>query len=324
MISDLHLGGRFFHGVLTRQEPLQALLRGLDDVERLVLLGDIVELAERRPARAMATAEPVLRAIGARLGPSREVVLVPGNHDFALVRPWVRATGSRLLPATAVPVDASLALGAVVSWLAPARVRVSYPGVWLSDGVWATHGHYLNLHLRPVSSYGRARGDLRSPAHDRVDPVAYERGRRRARRQEGASSLTGTVRQALSTQIKERALRPQLAPLTSAVLRAQMHHAALPALARVAGRLGLEAEAIVFGHVHRLGPLPDDPERLWQGPDGTLRLYNTGSWLYEPLLITHAQPPHPHWPGGAIRLDPGQAPQAIGMLDHLSHGDVRP
>ncbi len=37
-----------------------------------------------------------------------------------------------------------------MSWLAPARVtRVSYPGVWLGDRIWATHGHYLDHHLHP-------------------------------------------------------------------------------------------------------------------------------------------------------------------------------
>lgn len=324
MISDLHLGGRFFHSVLTREEPLRALLRALDDTDRLVLLGDVVELAERRPTRAMAVAEPVLRAIGARLGAEREVVLIPGNHDFALVRPWVRAIGAELRIDAEVPPDATPALAAVVGWLAPARVRVSYPGTWLGERVWATHGHYLNLHLRPVSSYGRARGNLRDPAPDRVDPAAYERARRRLRRAAGERTGTGSLRQLVTTQIKERILRPQLAPLTSALLRAQMHHASLPAIARVAGRLGVPAEAIIFGHVHRLGPLPGDPERLWLGPGGAPRLFNTGSWLYEPLLVTHAQPPHPHWPGGAIRLEDGGEPEPISLLDHLAPEDLRP
>ena len=30
--------------------------------------------------------------------------------------------------------------------MAPASVELSYPGVWLRDDVWATHGHYLDVH----------------------------------------------------------------------------------------------------------------------------------------------------------------------------------
>jgi hypothetical protein len=35
--------------VLARREPLERLLEALDGIERLVLLGDIAELMERRP-----------------------------------------------------------------------------------------------------------------------------------------------------------------------------------------------------------------------------------------------------------------------------------
>ena len=44
VISDLHLGARVRNSVLTSREPLERLLAALDDVDRLVLLGDVVEL----------------------------------------------------------------------------------------------------------------------------------------------------------------------------------------------------------------------------------------------------------------------------------------
>ena len=93
MISDLHLGSRLQHDVLRHTEALEALLAELESVDRLVLLGDVVELLEGRPERAMEVAEPVLRAVGARLGDGGEVIVVPGNHDGELVRPWLRAQG---------------------------------------------------------------------------------------------------------------------------------------------------------------------------------------------------------------------------------------
>ena len=53
VLSDLHLGARLQRDVLRRPEALEALLDALTDVERLVLLGDVVELLEGRPERAM-------------------------------------------------------------------------------------------------------------------------------------------------------------------------------------------------------------------------------------------------------------------------------
>ena len=84
-------------------------------------------------------------------------MIVAGNHDRALVDRWVRERTGELDLATSVPLDATPALRRVASLLAPAQVRASYPGVWLSDRVWATHGHYLDPHLMPVGAYGVAR-----------------------------------------------------------------------------------------------------------------------------------------------------------------------
>src|SRR5206468_9732943 len=116
------------------------------------------------------------RLIGRTLGADREVIVVPGNHDRALVAGWIRQAGTDLAPDSRVPLDATSELARVASWLAPARVRVHYPGVWLAPGVWATHGHYLNRHLLPDSSYGVARGLLGRLPRDGTGPDDYERG----------------------------------------------------------------------------------------------------------------------------------------------------
>ena len=95
VISDLHLGSITRRDVLRRPAALQALLGALDGIDRLVLLGDTIELLEGAPRRAMRAARPVLEEIGWAMGRGREVVLVPGNHDHALIRPWLRARRSR-------------------------------------------------------------------------------------------------------------------------------------------------------------------------------------------------------------------------------------
>ena len=103
VVSDLHLGARLQHSVLTRPEPLSRLLDAVEQVQRLVLLGDTVELLEGRAQHAMGVAEPVLRALGRRLGPDREVLIVPGNHDGELVRGWIRLPSRKTLPKCASP-----------------------------------------------------------------------------------------------------------------------------------------------------------------------------------------------------------------------------
>jgi Calcineurin-like phosphoesterase len=331
VISDLHLGARIGRDVLRRPEPLALLLAALEDVDRLVLLGDIVECLPGRGGGSPPLAEPVLRAIGARMGSDREVVLVPGNHDAALVRPWLRAHGAPAAVDAAIPPGATPLLRELCSWLAPAQVRVHYPGVWLSSRVWATHGHYLDRHLLPESAFGVARGLLGRLPRDGAAPADYE--------QPGSPSLTGAeawlsrlprplaavaedvaeiLRAATMPGIPMRLLSHRYAPLTVLLLGAQMRRASIPALARVVHRLGIDADWVVFGHVHRCGPLASDNLDAWRGPGGRPRIANTGSWVYEPLLLHRAAPPHPYWPGGAILVEDEGDPVAIGLLDDVA------
>jgi UDP-2,3-diacylglucosamine pyrophosphatase LpxH len=343
VVSDLHLGARLRHDVLLRPEPLERLLSALERVERLVLLGDVVELAEGRPQRAMEIAEPVLRAIGAALGADREVVIVPGNHDVALVRAWVRRRGAALAVDSEIDAESSPALARLTSWLEPARVRVHYPGVWLSDRVWASHGHYLDRHLLPESAFGIARGLLGRLPRDGAVPVDYElAGGPSLTRVEALltrwlprplaalfDDLLEVIRAATMPRAPRRFRLPRpllhegMAPVTSTVLSLQMRRAAIPALARVVHRLGVDADWVVFGHVHRRGPLPGEDPLFWQGPGGRPRIANTGSWLYEPRLVHQASPPHPYWPGGAVLLEPGEEPRAMGLLDDLDVDALR-
>jgi UDP-2,3-diacylglucosamine pyrophosphatase LpxH len=334
LISDLHLGSRLGRDVLRHREALDRLLAALDDlaVDRLVLLGDTVELVEARPREAMAITEPVLRAIGATMGAEREVVVVPGNHDAALTRRWLRAQGDALGLDARVPHDASARLADVTAWLAPARVSVRAPGFWVSERVWATHGHYLDRHLLPEYAWGLARGAVRrrgEAAGTVVGPGAYERRRRPRTGME--ARLTRSLPRPLATLAENVAelLRAgsmpsprqlqahRVAPVMRPLLGRQMQRSSIPALLHAAARVGVDPEWIVFGHVHRSGPHAGDDPALWAGASGRPRVANTGSWTYEPLLLHRAGPPHPYWPGGAIVVDDDGDPRAVGLLDDL-------
>jgi UDP-2,3-diacylglucosamine pyrophosphatase LpxH len=317
VISDLHLGNRVHRAVLGYPEPLRLLLEALDDVDRLVLLGDLVELVTRNPRRSLAAAEPVLRTLGRRMGADREVIVVPGNHDFPLVRAWAQARGAELSIDDAVEPHATGALARMVSWLGPSTVRVRYPGVWLGEGIYATHGHYLDHHLIPEGPVGLPRGRLRGPASP-VRPSEYERGRIRSHHRRD-TFVSRALQRPLRTAIHylpRLLMNARLAPVSAALVDVQMRRAAMPALDRVLRRLEIEADWVVFGHVHRRGPLADDRPEYWRAQNGA-RFVNTGSWLDEPLLMDRAIPPHPYWPGGAVIIEPGAEPRAVGLLDGL-------
>jgi predicted phosphodiesterase len=150
VLSDLHLGARRPIDILRRPEPLDALCSGLARVDRLVLLGDVLELRQGPAREALAAAGPTLEAIGGALPRGAEVLILAGNHDHEIVAPWLAARGASQAPeplglgqtadASASPLGEALAarLGSRVD------VRLAYPGFHLRDDIWATHGHYLD------------------------------------------------------------------------------------------------------------------------------------------------------------------------------------
>ncbi len=305
VISDLHLGARSDVDVLRRPAAQHALLGALDGVDRLVVLGDLLELRHGPMHEALEAARPVLRAIGEALGPDGEVVLVPGNHDFRLISPWLewRARNGPEplgLQERAGP-KASTGTRAIARMLQPASLDVVYPGIWLDDGVYATHGHYLDRHVT-VPSFERLGAGvlgrlLGAPADGAASPDDYEVAlapmyalldaiaaarRRRPRRGAGQrlrARLAAPVarrqardawRAARSSPAPSRWPSPALnrlgiGPLKADLSGAELRRANLRAMGEVVERLGIDARHVIFGHTHRSGPLPDDDARRVAG-----------------------------------------------------------
>lgn len=152
IVSDLHLGSVSRADLLRREEMRAVLIEALEDVDRLVLLGDVLELRHGPPREAMAAARPFFEDLGRALD-GRELVIAAGNHDHALIEPWLALRGHAPEPAPLAaeqllaPEEASPMLAQIASWASPADVRAAYPGLWVRSDVYATHGHYLDCHL---------------------------------------------------------------------------------------------------------------------------------------------------------------------------------
>jgi hypothetical protein len=152
VLSDLHLGAVSRADLLRRGELREPLLRAAAGVDRVVLLGDVLELRHGPPRDALAVARPFFEDLGRALD-GRELVLVAGNHDHALIDPWLTLRAE--LPDAAPleleqllePEETSPIVRRLAEWAAPAQTRFAYPGLWLRDDVYAMHGHYLDCHL---------------------------------------------------------------------------------------------------------------------------------------------------------------------------------
>ncbi|HEY2719283.1 MAG TPA: metallophosphoesterase [Solirubrobacteraceae bacterium] len=152
VLSDLHLGGGSRSDLLRRAELRAPLLELAAGVDRVVLLGDVLELRHGPPREALAAARPFFEELGRTLA-GKELVLVAGNHDHALIEPWLALRAEQPEPTPLgleqliEPADASPTVARLEAWAAPARVRFAYPGIWLREDVYAMHGHYLDCHL---------------------------------------------------------------------------------------------------------------------------------------------------------------------------------
>lgn len=333
-------------------------MEALDGIERLVLLGDALELRQGPLREALAVARPFFAEVGAALGREGEIVLVPGNHDHALVTPWFER---RRRDATPPPLGLSEqptwgpgdAMDALADAAAPARVRLAYPGVWLREDVYAMHGHYLDRHITvptierlSAGAMGRIVGPLPDDgagADDYEAALAPIYAWSYALAQHAREDATGTHGISLRAwkaiagdghrPLRRRALaalfpltvaavnRAGLGPVRADVSGAELGRAGVRAMGEAVDRLGLRAAGaahVLFGHTHRAGPRPDDPAD-WTSPAG-VRLHNSGCWVYERQFLGSTPYESPYWPGVGIRVEAEGPPQLVHLLGDRSLG----
>jgi hypothetical protein len=304
----------------------------------------------------MAVAEPVLHALAEATGERAEIVVVPGNHDHHLVAPWLERAGRDGRPAplaleNAVDWRQGEALARVVRRLGGANVRVAYPGVWLRDDVYATHGHYADRHTtvpmferlgagamsrivreppggpRAVEHYEAVLAPLYAWIHAVAqaggpDLGASSHGVSSAAWRALASSGSGT-----RAALRRRGLGAGFAlavatinryglggPLRADISGGELRRASLRALGEVLVRLAVPARHVVFGHSHRAGPLPRDDGGDWRSPTGA-SIHNSGCWVHEPGFLGPRPDHSPYRAGFAVFVQESGAPALANLLD---------
>lgn len=358
VLSDLHLGAGSDADLLRRPAFAERLLTALADVDRVVLLGDAVELRDRPLAEAIALARPFFASLGRAV---EEIVFVGGNHDHRLVEDWLEAramdVGSELeLEQT---FEATGPLAVLAEAAGDARLVAAYPGVWLGSGVYATHGHFLDRHLTiptferlGVAAVERVLGippngpdPLAPPDQSEVTSIEeyekvqapvysflYALAQAAGSRPPGGSPSARMWRMLGGGQTRTARLRGWL-----------LGSVALPGAVGVANRLGLgpmrsdltpgaitRAGLDAIGQVIARLAIPAESVIFGhthrRGPmdgesgweSGRTRLWNTGNWVHAPALLRDTAPDSPYWPGTVAFVDAGGPPRLVHLLDDLS------
>jgi UDP-2,3-diacylglucosamine pyrophosphatase LpxH len=319
-VSDLHLGTWTGADLVARPDVRRVLIDELRSVDQVVLLGDSIELRSGPPAAALRIAAPFFEELGEALA-GRRVVVVPGNHDHQLASRWLARRGNAPLGLQQISYPEP---GDPLAWLARrmpgAELVLAYPGLWLREDVYATHGHYLDCHNRV-------------PTFECMACAVSERlaGRRRDgyRAPEDYEAVLGPIYRAIYRVTQSRRAR-STARLARALARAwesrafgrdalgvEVRRPGLRAMAQVVESLAIEAGYVLFGHLHRPGPAGGDGSE-WVTGSGA-RLVNTGSWVYEPAYLGATPADSRYWPGTCVVVEERGPPVLRPLLHGLSH-----
>jgi Calcineurin-like phosphoesterase len=363
VISDLHIGAANGKDLLRRAELRAPLIEALAGADRLVVLGDGLELREAPHRDAAGLAGPFFAEAGSALGAGGELVVLAGNHDHGLVAGWIdarlqtEASGFLGLSEPVEPQQAGPLAVRLAELAAPARLRIAYPGVWLRDDVYALHGHYVDLHsttptFERLAAGAMARWVVRLP-EEGARPDDYEAAlapiyaflHQLTQRSDHAAVSAGAGASArawvaLAGEGRERH------PLRAAALGG-----AYAGAVAVINALGLgPVDRDLSGAALRRGGLRGIREVLrrlgvtaphvifghthrsgpWPADDlgewttpAGSRIVNAGSWVYQPHFLSAEPNASPYWPGTAVEVTDSGPPKLIRLLGDRGHAELR-
>ncbi len=364
VVSDLHVGSMKHADLLRRPELREPLLEAVQSVDRLVILGDGVELRDRPKRDIAELAVPVFEDLGRALGPGGELILVGGNHDHGLVAGWIdgrletERSGflgleQRLEPREGGPLAEALAQAA-----APARTSLAYPGVWLRDDILALHGHYADLHTTVPTFERLATGAMARWVIDlpeqHATPDDYEAVlapmyawmaalTQRSERAVLSAGAGASARAWVALAGGERRKRPlrtvALGGAFAAGVRA-LNAAGLGPLSRdLSGaslrRGNLRGIREVLRRLDVTAPYVvwghSHRSGPWEGDDlsewttpAGTRIFNSGCWVYQRHFLSERPNASPYWPGVAVLVTDEGPPQLMRLLGERGHQELAP
>ena len=233
----------------------------------------------------------------------------------------------------------------------PARLDVAYPGVWLRDDVYATHGHYLDRHSRSRASSASPRARSAACSATAVDDISapddYEvvlaplyalldAIAARAPDGRGPSHANASTR---AWRALDRRRPPAAAPRAARRGVPARHRRAQPRGRRPGARRPVRRRAAPRGpagdgrrrrRACGIDAAPRDlrphPPRRPAGrattpPTGrcraAARLCNSGLAGSSSRAWTRDGPASPYWPGGAVEIGGDGAPRHVRLLDDV-------
>ncbi len=356
VISDLHLGNLVASDLVRDPEICVTLLDELSAADRVVLLGDILELRDRPAGEIVERSAPFLELLGTAVGSEGEVIYVPGNHDHRLAEAVLdrRTLGPPARLGLEQRFEPTTDLAAQLAELTrPARFNLAYPGLRLRDDVYAIHGHYLDCHMAiptieclsaavtmrmvgaipdpaEVDDYERAVGPIygfswgfaQSRGPERIGggarPTASAFRRLSKVRSRAGGGLLGSVAFPLAARGVGRALQRHF---DTDISPQNISRAGLAAIREALRRLQVDAEHVIFGHTHRPGPLEGDDVSAWELANGA-KLHATGCWNWSPGLCGPTPEQSLYWPGTVTWIEETGPPRRTELLHDRSRRDL--
>jgi hypothetical protein len=364
VISDLHLGAASRGDLLRRPELREPLIEAARDVDRVVILGDGLELRDGPQRAAPALAGELFAELARALGRDGELLVLAGNHDHGLVSGWIdgrlltEPSGFLGLEQLIEPPDAGPLAAALAERAAPARVRFAYPGVWLREDVFAIHGHYSDVHatvptFERLAAGAMARWAVSLPQdgataddYEAVLAPLYAWMHALTQRSDHAVVSAGAAassRAWVALGGRGRRRRPVRTALLGAGFAAAV--AAINALGIGPVERDLTGPGLRRGYLHGIREVLDRlgvraPHVIWghshrSGPwpgddlaEWTTRaggrIVNTGSWVYQPHFLSPAPNTSPYWPGTAVLVEADGPPRLLRLLGERGHEELRP
>jgi UDP-2,3-diacylglucosamine pyrophosphatase LpxH len=158
-ISDTHLGAWTGRDLLAEERSLERLAPQLDEIDELIVLGDLFDFLFGSVSDCFAAAEGLFELLAEKLHGKRFVFLA-GNHDHHLVHREAEdlleleiATGQPAAELRDEVRDRRYFADYLERRLPETVIEIRYPTYTFGD-VLLTHGHYLDPHARLSGSRG--------------------------------------------------------------------------------------------------------------------------------------------------------------------------